>query len=458
VVKLALPKSRTPPGVSGRCVWSVCLVGVPGRCVSLQYPWEAYPLRLTIPNSWKYLRQRCLYRQGAPGGWLLLPVAISAAISAAPVCRAAMAAAQAPAPVQVPAGGAATPIGTATPIGHTDAREVQVSGAVDVRNGQMQLGNGSVVTAGNQPVKIGLTRGGALRLCSTTSVHLSHDRTIDAPDSTALMMGLDRGAIEANYEVGKYSDVLMTPDLRILISGPGTADLSIRVSNNGDTCVNNHGEHAPYITISSQLEGGIYRVLPNQHVTFEHGSLLSVVDTEKEPCGCPPAAAMSVAAAGVSSVKPGAPGAAVGGPSSTPADTEFPLSVSEGLAPAPAPPTTPVVPPGEVHAQVTVPFVYHGDAPAAGSAPKSTAPETAAPGNPGAKAAVPQTRVAAGNSPPVAATPTQTVPSTSAAPQGTGTLAQPAGVPAKKPASSPGFFHRVGRGMGHFFSKVFGAE
>jgi hypothetical protein len=340
---------------------------------------------------------------------------------------------------------------------------VQVSGAVDVRNGQMQLGNGSVVTAGDQPVKIGLTRGGALRLCSTTSVHLSHDRTIDAPDSTALMMGLDRGAIEANYEVGKYSDVLMTPDLRILISGPGTADLSIRVSNNGDTCVNNHGEHAPYITISSQLEGGIYRVLPNQHVTFQHGSLLSVVDTEKEPCGCPPAAAISVAAAGASSVKPAAPGKAVGGPSSTPADTEFPLSVSEGLAPAPPPPTTPVAPPGEVHAQVTVPFVYHGDAPAAGSAPKSTGaeaavPETVVPGNPSAKAAVPQTGVAAGNSPPLPVRPAQAATSTSAAPQGTGGLAQPAAGPEKKPASSPGFFHRVGRGMGHFFSKVFGAE
>jgi hypothetical protein len=411
------------------------------------------------------LRQWCLDRHGAPAGCLLLSIALSAI----PVCRAATpAAAQAPAAAQTPAAGAATPIGTATPIGHTDAREVQVSGAVDVRNGQMQLGNGSVVTAGDQPVKIALTRGGALRLCSTTSVHLSHDRTIDAPDSTALMMGLDRGAIEANYAVGKYSDVLMTPDLRILISGPGTADLSIRVSNNGDTCVNNHGEHAPYITISSQLEGGIYRVLPNQHVTFEHGSLLSVVDTEQEPCGCPPPAATSVAAAGVSSVKPAAPGKAVGGPSSTPADTEFPLSVSEGLAPAPPLPTTPVAAPGEVHAQVTVPFVYHGDAHAAGSGPKPTAPETAVPGTAvpgtavpggsGAKAGVPETRVASGSAPSSPAKPIQAVASTSAAPQSTGTSAQPAAVPAKKPASSPGFFHRVGRGMGHFFSKVFGAE
>lgn len=366
--------------------------------------------------------------------------------------------AQAPTAAETGAAARAPAASPATPIGHTDAREVQVSGAVDVRDGQMQLGNGSIVTAGDQPVKISLTRGGALRLCSTTSVHLSHDRTIDAPDSTALMMGLDRGAIEANYVVGKYSDVLLTPDLRILISGPGTADLSIRVSNNGDTCVDNHGEHAPYITISSQLEGGLYRVLPNQHVTFEHGSLRSVVDTEQEPCGCPPATPTHVAQAGASSVKDAAPGNAVGGPSSTPADTEFPLSISEGLAPAPAPPSTPVAAPGEVHAQVTVPFVYHGTAPAGGSAPGGTAkPSPASTGVPQGSGAKPGTasKPAARGSAPGSSTqaPAESVASTRSAAFAWPTTATP-----KKPAPNHGFFHRVGRNVGHFFSKVFGAE
>ena len=76
------------------------------------------------------------------------------------------------------------------PIGHTNAKEVQVSGAVEVHDGEMQLGNGSAITAGAQTVNITLTRGGKLRLCSTTAVHLSHDSTVDAPDSSALMMAL----------------------------------------------------------------------------------------------------------------------------------------------------------------------------------------------------------------------------------------------------------------------------
>jgi hypothetical protein len=350
--------------------------------------------------------------------------------------------------------------GVGTPIGRTDAGEVQVSGAVDLRNGQMQLGNGSTVTAGRQPVKIALTRGGSLRLCSTTSVHLSRDRSIDAPDSTALMMALDRGAIEANYTVGKYSDVLMTPDLRILISAPGTADLSVRVSNNGDTCVDNHGEHAPYITISSQLEGGLYRVAPNQHVTFEHGSLREVVDTEKEPCGCPAVPPVSVADAGTPSANPAVPGKRVGGPSSTPNDTEFPLAVSEGLAPAPPLPTTPVAAPGEVHAQVTVPFVYHGTPPAPATSDATNAASAAPPPTPVPSTAAPApTPVPAKSSPAPAAASPATVPSpapATAANQSTA-IAQPA-PPVKKQPSGPGFFNRVGHRVGRFFSKVFGAE
>ncbi len=306
------------------------------------------------------------------------------------------------------------------PIGRTSATEVQVSGAVDISHGQTLLGNGSAITAGQQAVTIALERGGELRLCSTSSVHLSKDRSIDDPASSALMMALDRGAIEANYAVGKYSDVLMTPDLRILISGPGQAELSIRVNTKGDTCVDNHGAGAPYVTVSSQLEGGAYRVLPDQRVNFEHGSLHEVVDHEPEACGCPTAPAISVASAGVTSANPAAPGRPVGGPSSTPADTAFPIAESEGLAAPPTPHAVPTVPPGETHAQVTVPLTYNGENPTA--APPAPAPP-----------------------PPAAAT--------TPAPQPTSPPEVASAPSAPNPAPSQGsLFHRIG----HFFSRIFG--
>jgi len=303
------------------------------------------------------------------------------------------------------------------PIGRTSATEVQVSGAVDISHGETLLGNGSEITAGEQAVKIALQRGGELRLCSTSSVHLSKDRSVDDPASSALMMALDRGAIEASYAVGKYSDVLLTPDLRILISGPGQANLSIRVNTKGDTCVDNHGADAPYVTVSSQLEGGAYRVLPDQRVNFQHGSLHEVVDHEPEPCGCPTTPAVSVASSGATSTNPATPGRPVGGPSSTPADTAFPIAESEGLAAPPAPRPVPAVPPGETHAQVTVPLTYNGEHPAVAPA----APAAPAPAPTSAQPPAPP-EVASAPPPPVA----------------------------PKPG---GLFHRIGR----FFSRIFGS-
>jgi hypothetical protein len=344
------------------------------------------------------------------------------------------------------------PLAAQQPIGRTSATEVQVSGAVDVSHGEMLLGNGSEITAGNQAVKITLQRGGELRLCSTSSVHLAKDRSIADPDSSALMMALDRGAIEANYAVGKYSDVLLTPDLRILISGPGEADLSIRVNTKGDTCVDNHGANAPYVTVSSQLEGGAYRVLPDQRVTFEHGSLREVVDHEPEPCGCPAVPIPSVASTGNPTAKPALPGQPAGGPSSTAADTAFPLAESEGLAAPPVPKTTPVVPTGETHAQVTVPLTYNGENPPAIPAPPPTSmpapPEIASP----PPAASPVTAPIAPTVPAPGTAPTPApAPRVAAVPEATAPPAV-ASAPEKPSANGKGLFHRIG----HFFSKILG--
>jgi hypothetical protein len=331
------------------------------------------------------------------------------------------------------------------------AAGVQISGDVRMANGSMQLGNGSTITAGNDTLPISLTRGGELRLCATTSLHLSRDGSIQTSDASGLMLGLDRGAIEAHYPTSKYSDVLLTPDLRILISGPGDADVSVRVSRSGDTCIDNRGPHAPYITVTSPLEGGLYRVQPGQHVSFQHGSLREVVDTEKEPCGCPPAAVVAVASAD--------PGKPVGGPSSTPADTAFPLAISEGLTKTPLPAATPVAAPGEVHAQVAVPFRFSGDLPTV--APPATSAGTPAEAAPAAETAVaipPPSPAAPAPSPTSMPAPTIQPPPPGSMPVTTELPAQTALIETQaqttwKPPSR-GFFHRVG----HLIARFFGAE
>ena len=304
--------------------------------------------------------------------------------------------------------------GQEQPIAYVKTDGVTVSGSLEVVNGRATIGNDGSITAGDKTANIVLVRGGDLRLCASTTLHITRDRSITpaaGDSSNALMLSLDRGSFEASYKTGTYSDVLMTPDLRILVSGPGDADLKMRVNQKGDTCFDNHGDDAPYVTVTSQFEGGVYRVKPNQRVLFEHGSLEQVVDNETEPCGCPPSIPIAIAR------KDGKP---VGGPSSTPADTAFPLAVSEGLKPPPPPPSQPVVPAGTPHAQVEVPLTYNGAAP---NQPTEAPPVT------------PPPPVEAAAPPPIPA-PTET-----AAP--------------KKTAKSGGggLFHH----LGHFFAKLFGA-
>ncbi|WP_446744814.1 hypothetical protein [Silvibacterium acidisoli] len=316
---------------------------------------------------------------------------------------------------------AATGVAQQQPIAYVPTQNVSVSGSLSVENGKASIGNNGTITANDSTAHVSLARGGDLRVCASTKVSLSKDSSAGpaAGNDSALMIALDRGAIEASYTPGKYSDVLLTPDLRILVSGPGQADLKVRINSQGDTCIDNPGANAPYVTVTSQFEGGLYRVQPNQRVMFEHGSLQQVVDNEKEPCGCPVAAPVSVAEAAPGIVtnhaNPAQPGKPVGGPSSTPADTEFPLAVSEGLKPPPVS-TAPVVPAGTPHAEVTAPISFDANA----------TPNPSAPG-------------AAGKEPEPAPT------------------AQPTAAPAAQPTPAPkqdngGVFHHIGR----FFAKLFG--
>ena len=269
-----------------------------------------------------------------------------------------------------------------------------VTGALRVAGGKAIIATNGSVTSASRSTDVVLPRRGVLRVCASTSVHLSTDSSVPAGETPGLMMAIDHGAVEASFATGQNSDILLTPDFRILIGGPGAADVKVRLGQHGDTCVDNAGSNAPYVLVSSVFEGGAYRVQPGQRVMFQHGSLKEVVDQEKEPCGCPAEA--------------------------RPGTNDFPLAQSAGLAPLPksaeAPKPEPQAKPQPAQ-ELNVPLVYSAPPPA-------TAP-----------AAEPA-------QPPVTVTPaTQN-----------GAAATPA--KAKPAQKKPGFFHGVGR----FFRRIFGAE
>jgi hypothetical protein len=189
-----------------------------------------------------------------------------------------------------------------------------VTGALEITAGRAMIGASGSVTSGAKTTEVALPHRGVLRVCASTTVKLTSDTSVPTGETPGLVMGLDRGAIEASFATGQNADVLLTPDFRILIGGPGAADVKVRLGEHGDTCVDNVGVNAPYVLVSSVFEGGAYRVQGGERVMFQHGSVREVVTGEKEPCGCPP------------EDKPGA--------------NEFPLAASEGLGAAPPPVAT----------------------------------------------------------------------------------------------------------------------
>jgi hypothetical protein len=212
----------------------------------------------------------------------------------------------------------------------------EVTGALMVNEGRAYVVANASVRAGNETAQITLPYRGTLLVCASTNVKLTADMSSLADGTPGLMMALEHGAVELSYAGTianlKSADVLLTPDFRILIGGPGAADVKLRLGQQGDTCVDNSGVNGPYVVVSSVFEGGAYRVQPGQRVTFQHGSLHEVVDQEKESCGCPPSA---------------------------PKGNEFPVAQSMGLAPAPNLPPVPAGSnPAQAQAQTVPPLVY----------------------------------------------------------------------------------------------------
>ncbi len=278
-----------------------------------------------------------------------------------------------------------------------------VSGGMQAWKGRAYFTSSGAITAGPSTAQVTLPYRGTLRVCPSTTVRLSVDSGAPASEVPGLMIALDGGAVEASFAITRNSDLLLTPNFRIMIAGPGASEVKVRLGQNGDTCVDNSGENggnaaaaaapgpaaidAPYVVVTSVFDSGLYRVQPGQRVMFEHGDLHTVVDEEKEPCGCPPSGEKA---------------------------NEFPLAQSEGLAPTlnPQPATNQSA--GNGNAATTL--VYN------------------APGNQTSQPAViPQPAVSA-----PAASPTPAAPAT----------------PPQQAQSKPGFFKRIGR----FFKRVFGAE
>jgi hypothetical protein len=297
-------------------------------------------------------------------------------------------------------------------MGTVPTHDALVTGGLEVHGDSARLLTNASVTAYDHPAAISLARGGNVLVCATSQFHLLHSGT-----ENSLLFGLDRGAIEI-HSSSEPQDVILTPDIRFTLEHPGHYDLRLRVTPNGDTCVENSGTTAPVLSLADPFSGATYRLIPGQHVLFEHGSLREVVDNERSPCGCPPAPPQPIQQ--IATTPAASPSQPVTPPVAA-AEHPFPAAASVGLAPTSSPAHTPA-PAGQQQTQVATNLTYDA------AHPNAVPPSTVEPPKP-------------------APTPAQTAPTGSPTGTGNATSATP-------PPTPPGA-HDLFHAIGHLFHKLF---
>lgn len=267
---------------------------------------------------------------------------------------------------------------SASNIGEVYASDAAVKGSVQQTSTGLDVGNGSVVTAGQHSATLSLARGGQVRICPGTNLTVN-----SSPNGKELMLAMSAGSLEGSYHLPAAADAVLTPDFRILISGPADVNVSITANEKGDTCVRSRGGES-YVVVSELMGDDFYRVRPNEQVVFRAGHAKDPQVGGDMVCGCPAPAALPEHAQNNSAPAPNnqtpANNGALGDlarqaplPPPTPEQTKEisaainsePAVAATAIAAAALPPQPQ---PGQVQVQVDAPMIFHGN----GAAPDPT--------------------------------------------------------------------------------------
>jgi hypothetical protein len=232
-------------------------------------------------------------------------------------------------------------------IGEVQSRDATVRGAVVLGKTGAAIMSGSQVTAGESTAQIALKRGGSMNLCRASSATVT-----SASNGREMLIALNSGALEVHYFIPSTSDTIVTPDFRLLLTGPGAFDFAIGTSANGGVCVRSLPGNASSLIVNEQFGDGAHQVKPGEQATFRNGKVddLTPVATD---CGCPQPAAEA------------AEGNKTGLNFPEQQSRTAEAAVAAGLPVPPAPgfvvPPQAEPKPGEIHTQVDAPVVFRAD-------------------------------------------------------------------------------------------------
>jgi hypothetical protein len=239
-------------------------------------------------------------------------------------------------------------------IGELYATDARVKGSVILAGSGTSVLSGSSIQAGAQAATLKLDRGGSVLVCEGTKLSVNVSQ-----NGRELLFSLNTGNVELNYNLGTEADTLLTPDLRLALPGPGTVHIAIRVTPQGDTCVQSLPWNVAAITLSETMGDATYQVKPDEAVIFEGGHLTKASHS-RQNCGCQRSVPVQVAQA--SPPSPVQAQLAATTPNASPAT----LPAVASAQPQPAQPlaaTALPAPPPEQHLAVEAPFIFKGSDP-----------------------------------------------------------------------------------------------
>jgi cell division septation protein DedD len=175
----------------------------------------------------------------------------------------------------------ATAVAAQQSVGEIDAIGVNTDHEGIPARSSINLLSGSSIEAGLQIATFKLKRGGKILVCPGTKLAIT-----TSSDGRGLTFQLDSGNLELDYPLASVADTLVTPKLRLLMSGPGMLHQAVGVSFNGDTCVQSLPANGTWVVVSDGRSDAVYQVPSDAALEFKGGSISGVVPTRRN-CGCP---------------------------------------------------------------------------------------------------------------------------------------------------------------------------